>query len=175
MIRSTAPSPAFVEPALFEALIKPHRSLSARGLRVLIGAIICVSIGTSSVFWLLGAWPVAGFTGAEVALTIFLLRLNAGYARASELIQLRDGMMRILRTDPRGRQQERRLDPSWMRVVLRERPGRVPALLLKSRADEEEVAATLGEDEKRDLAAALRSAIEGWRHPPFDNVQLRSP
>jgi uncharacterized membrane protein len=168
-------SSGFVEPALFEATIKPHRSLSARGLRFLIGAIVLVSIGTSSVFWLLGAWPVAGFTGAEVALTITLLRVNAGYARASELIELRDGMIRILRTDPRGRQRERRLDPSWMRVVLRERPGRVPALLLTSRAESEEVASSLGEDEKRDLAASLQAAIEHWRNPIFDNEQLRSP
>jgi uncharacterized membrane protein len=168
------PPPATIEPALFEAVITPHRSLSTRGLHILIGAIIAVSAGTSSVFWLLGAWPVIGFTGAEVALVIVLLRRHAQDARSSELLQLRHETMRIVRTDPQGRQQECRLDPSWMRVVLRERPGRVSALLLTSRTTEQEVASTLGEDEKRDLAEALKLAIENWRNPVFDNAQLRS-
>jgi uncharacterized membrane protein len=162
-----------VEPALFEAVITPHRSLSPRGFKILIGAILLLSVCTSSAFWLLGAWPVAGFSGAEVTLAIVLLRRNARFARARELIELRDGGMRILRTDPNGRQQERTLDPYWVRVVLRERPGRVPKLLLTSRAAEEEVGAQLGEDEKRDLAAAIGAAVERWRNPVFDNRQLR--
>jgi uncharacterized membrane protein len=162
-----------LEPAFFEAVITPHRSLSARGFKILIGAILLLSAGTSSVFWLLGAWPVAGFSGAEVTLAIVLLRRNARLARSRELIELRNDSMRILRTDPNGRQQEHTFDPYWVRVVLRERPGRVPALLLMSRNTEEEVASQLGEDEKRDLAAALRAAMERWRNPVFDNEQLR--
>ncbi len=160
-------------PALFEAVIRPYRSLSARGLRILIGAILLLSAGTSSVFWLLGAWPVAGFSGAEVALAIVLMRRHARLARASERIALIDGTMHILRTDAKGRRQEKHLDCGWLRVELRERPGRVPALLLASRNTEEEVAMALGEDEKRDLAAALGAAIDRWRNPVFDNEQLR--
>ena len=124
-------------------------------------------------FWLLGAWPVAGFSGAEVALAIILMRRHARLARESERIELIDGTMHILRTDAQGRQQEKHLDCGWLRVVLRERPGRVPALLLASRSTEEEVAAALGEEEKRDLAAALGAAIDRWRNPVFDNEQLR--
>jgi uncharacterized membrane protein len=160
-------------PALFEAVITPYRSLSARGLNILIGAICLLSAGTTTMFWWLGAWPVAGFSGAEVSAVILLLRYNARRARAREHIELRDGNIRILRVDPRGHRQERTLNPYWVRVVLRERPGRVPALLLTSRAAEEEVGAALGEDEKRDLAAALGAAVERWRSPIFDNQQLR--
>jgi hypothetical protein len=36
-----------------------------------------------------------------------------------------------------------------------------------------EVGASLGEHEKRDLAEALRDALDRWRHPRFDNPQLR--
>jgi hypothetical protein len=46
-------------------------------------------------------------------------------------------------------------------------------LLLTSRAAEEEVGAQLGEDEKRDLAAAIGAAMDRWRNPVFDNQQLR--
>jgi len=58
-------------------------------------------------------------------------------------------------------------------VVIEERPGRIPALLLTTRTLREEVASFLGEYEKRDLAAALQSALRGLRHPVFDNPQLR--
>jgi uncharacterized membrane protein len=160
-------------PALFEAVIRPYRSLSPRGLKILIGSILALSAGTSSVFWWLGAWPVAGFSGVEVGLVVFLLRRNVRFGRARELIVLTEGHFRILRTDPSGRQQERTLDPYWLRVVLRERPGRVPKLLLTSRSLEEEVGAQLGEEEKRDLAAALGAAMERWRNPVFDNEQLK--
>ena len=62
---------------LFEALIIPHRSLSPRGLRILI-AVICLLSGLIMLrFWLIGAWPVAGFSVAEIGIAIFLLRLNA--------------------------------------------------------------------------------------------------
>ncbi len=36
-----------------------------------------------------------------------------------------------------------------------------------------EVGRSLGETEKRDLAAALQEALYRWRHPRFDNAQLR--
>jgi uncharacterized membrane protein len=36
-----------------------------------------------------------------------------------------------------------------------------------------EIARQLGEDPKRDLAAALTRALHSWRNPVFDNPQLR--
>ena len=48
---------------VFEAEVQPYRSLSARGLRVVIGFVCAVSLCTTTVFWRLGAWPVAGFNG----------------------------------------------------------------------------------------------------------------
>ncbi|MBV9735144.1 MAG: DUF2244 domain-containing protein [Acidisphaera sp.] len=158
---------------LFEAVVVPHRSLSPRGLRMLIGAICGLSLLTTSVFWLLGAWPVAGFSGVEITAAILLLRANARRRRASELIMLSEAELRVIRTDTAGRRREQRLDPAWLNVVLQERPGRVPALLLAARNQREEVGAELGEAEKRDLARALVGALHRRRHPVFDNPQLR--
>ena len=47
------------------------------------------------------------------------------------------------------------------------------SLLLVAHGVREEVAATLGEEEKRDLWAALRAALHQLRNPSFDNPQLR--
>ena len=65
------------------------------------------------------------------------------------------------------------LDSAWLRATLEERPGRAPILWLASRGQRYEVGAQLGEAEKRDLAAALRSALRRLQHPVFDNPQLR--
>ena len=159
---------------LFEAVIIPHRSLSPRGLRILI-AVICLLSGLIALrFWLIGAWPVAGFGAAEIGLAVFLLRLNAQRARASELVLLSENSLRIVRTGPAGDRDERVLPVGWLNVLLDEKPGRVPKLLLVARGLHEEIAATLGEDEKRDLCAALRDALHLARNPRFDNPQLRT-
>jgi uncharacterized membrane protein len=160
------------EPFLFEAVIVPHRSLSRRGLRLLIGAICTLSVCTSTVFWWLGAWPIAGFTGVEITTALLLLRHNARAVRANEVILLSPSTLRIVRTTADGARSEREVPPAWLRVELQERPGRVPGLFLASRGAREEVGASLGEPEKLDLARALREALERWRRPVFDNPQL---
>lgn len=162
-----------VEATVFEAVIVPHRSLSPRGLAILMTVIgaLCALIVLR--FWLIGAWPVAGFGVAEIGLAIFLLRLNANRARASELILLSEQTLRIVRTDQHGCREERVLPTGWLNAVMEEPAGKVPRLLLVTRGVREEIATTLGEVEKRDLSAALRVALHRLHSPTFDNPQLR--
>ncbi len=161
------------EATVFEAVIVPHRSLSRRGLAILTTSIIVLSALVVLRFWLLGAWPVAGFGVIEVGLAIFLLRLNARRARASELVLLSEQTLRIVRTDRHGRRQERTVPVAWLNAVIEEPPGQVPRLLLVAHGVREEIATALGEAEKRDLWAALRDALLRLRSPRFDNPQLQ--
>jgi uncharacterized membrane protein len=158
----------------FEALITPHRSLSRQGLRRVTVLLVMLSALTILRFWLIGAWPVIGFIGVEVPLVIFLLRLNAARARASELVLLTGEGARVIRSDWRGRRQETRLTSYWLNVTLEEPEGSVPRLLLTAREARVEIGAVLGEAEKRDLARCLRDALRGAREPRFDNPQLRA-
>ena len=160
------------EPCFFEAVIVPHRSLSARGLRILVGALLTLSAGTTAMFWWLGAWPIAGFNGVEVTTALLLLRHNARAVRANEVLLLSPSALRIVRTAQDGRRTERELPPAWLQVHLQDRPGRVPGLFLASHGVREEVGASLGEPEKLDLARALKDALHRWRNPRFDNPQL---
>jgi uncharacterized membrane protein len=165
--------PQTLDACRFEALIVPHRSLSRRGLRIL----TCSLVGLTGVialrFLILGAWPVLAISGPEIGIVLFLLRLNARRARASELVLLGDDTLRITRTDPSGQRQECSLPVPWLNVVLEEAPNSVPRLLLRNRQACEEIGRALGEEEKRDLANALRAALHEVRHPRFDNPQLR--
>jgi uncharacterized membrane protein len=158
---------------LFEALIVPHRSLSRRGVLVLSLSVFSLSALLALRFWFIGAWPVAGFSVIEVGLFVFLLRMNVRHARQSEMLLLSEDGLRIVRTDWRGRRQERTLPAAWLHMRLEDRPGRVPRLVVAARPQQEEIAATLGEDQKRDLAAALEAALDRLRRPQFDNPQLR--
>jgi uncharacterized membrane protein len=159
---------------LFEAVVKPHRSLSRRGLFTLIGCMLAGSLCVTSLMALLGAWPVIGFNGADIALAVFLVWLNVRAGRAHETIMLGEAALYVTRTDARGRIVQFVLPPYWLNVVLKERPGTVPKLLLAARGQVTEIARYLGEDQKRDLAAALTHALHNWRNPLFDNPQLRN-
>ena len=166
------PEPA--DPVVFEAEVTPPRSLSARGLRRVIGFVAAVSICTTSVFWYLGAWPIAGFNGGEILLAMVLFRMHARSRKQRELLLLSGRSLRIVRTDAASRASESQLSPGWLNVTLQERPGRVPGLFLSSRGQLVEVGAALGEPEKRDLAQALSDAVHRLKNPVFDNPQLRA-
>ncbi len=164
-----------MDAVLFQAVIVPHRSLTPRGMR----AVVLLILGCTALIllrvWLIGAWPVMAFSGIEIGLALGLLRLNALRARASELVILTEDGLWVTRTDAAGRRAECQLPAAWLNVVLEERAGQVPRLLLAARDASEEIGAVLGEEEKRDLAAALRAALWRMRNPVFDNPQLREP
>lgn len=161
-------------PTRFEAVITPHRSLGPRGLRWVIGFLATLSALVSTGLWLAGAWPVIGFTGLEVVLAVCLLLRHAAVRGESEVLLLSDDGLRIVKTR-RGVRSERALPVGWLRATLEERAGRAPALMLRSRRFAVEVATSLGEEEKRDLAVSLRAALHRQHNPVFDNVQLREP
>ncbi len=159
--------------SVFEAVIVPHRSLSRRGLYGVIGLVSALSALVSLFCWRLGAWPVVGFNGAEVGFALLALNWHAASAaRTSEVLLLSEAGLRVVRAGAGG-PEERLLPVGWLRVVLEERRGRVPGLLVLAQGARLEVAQALGEEEKRSLAAALAGAIERLRHPVFDNPQLR--
>lgn len=160
------------DPLLFEAQVVPHRSLSRRGLWIIIGFMGSVSACVTTLFWMMGAWPIAGFSGGEVLLAIFLLRAHGRGQRRREVLRLSGQGFRIHRYDAQGRHSEQVLQPAWLRVILEERPGRAPGLFLSTRGRLFEVAAFLGEPEKRDLFDALAGALHRFRNPVFDNPQL---
>lgn len=159
------------QPLLFEAISRPRQSLGGTGLRV-VAALLVLGFGASGVlFALLGAWPVLGFAGVELALVLGLFLLHRAHARRGvERISLADGQLRIRRVDGAGRLHEARLDPYWARLRLSEEAS--PRLLIGHRGRESEIGVFLNEEEKRDLARALTAALRRYREPRFDNPQL---
>lgn len=168
------PQPEQDTTLLFRAMITPYRSLSPRGLRWLLAAIAAMGGLVSLRFWFLGAWPIVGFAVVEVALAAVMLWLNHRSGRDTELVTLHPDRVQIVRTVASGGREEKVLPSAWLTVSLQERPGRTPLLELCHRGQREEIAAALGEEEKRDLAAAIRQAVWDLHNPRFENPQLHA-
>jgi uncharacterized membrane protein len=159
---------------LFEAVTRPPGGLSARGMRWLCGLAIAAALVPAVLFAALGAWPVLGFLGGEVALVLGLVALHRRWNRAAqEIILLTEDGLLVRCDDGRGRREETRLDPYWARVELQERPGAAPVLRAQARGRSVEIGRFLSPDAKQDLATALTVSLRGYRTPRFDNPQLR--
>jgi uncharacterized membrane protein len=152
----------------------PHRSLSPRGQRILLGVLAGLLMLGTGAFALVGAWPVGGFAGLELLAAIALFRWHARRARAGELVIMTTRDIRIIRTDGMGRRRQRILPVAWLSAQIEERPGRPAALMLTGHGVRQEIATDLGEAERRDLAAALQAALHRLRNPVFENDVLRT-
>ena len=158
----------------FEAETSPRQSWDPRGFRLVTGLLLAGSIATTTVFWIMGAWPVAGFMGVEVVGVLALMLAHRRWSnRARERITLHDDALRVEREDGRGRKEVAALDAYWTNVALHARPGRISELRLTSRGRSVEVGRFLPEVEKMRLAEALTNALRDLRSPVFDNPQLR--
>lgn len=157
---------------IFEAVVTPYRSLGQRGVRYVGYAILLSCTVNAALSLLLGAWPVAVFAVAELGLALYLFRRGTR-VEVKERLVLTEARLTIQRWDRGGRASRLDLPTAWLRVGLEERPARVPALVLRGRFRPVEVGVSLGEQEKRSLAAALGEALHELHHPTFDNPQLR--
>ena len=147
------------EPGAFSAILTPHRSLGPKGFLILMTALCGVSFVTGLVFYLAGAWPVTGFFGLDVALVYLAFRLNYRSGRLYETVELTPSLFTWTRVHPSGRREQFDCNPYWARVNLREWPDGRTDLRIVSQGKELAFARFLTDDERRDLASALREAL----------------
>lgn len=150
-------------PPPFHAVLTPHRSLSPRAFVILMAAFAAVNFGTGVLFLSIGAWPVLGFCGLDVALLYGFFRLNYRSARLREVVALQDHELLVSRVLPSGRSRQWRFNPDWVRVELRELAGEVSELSLHSHGRRLVIAGFLSDPERRDFAQALRQALSRAR------------
>jgi uncharacterized membrane protein len=153
---------------LFHAVLTAERSLGGRGLLWAAGLLGALAALTAVVFLVLGAWPVAGFVGAEVGAAVLLLVLHHRAGRAREELTLDEAGLTVARIDWAGHRQEERLQPAWLRVALHPPQGsRAGHIELATHGRRLAVGAFLAPEEQAELAAALERALDRWRAPAF--------
>jgi uncharacterized membrane protein len=148
-----------VEPALFSAIVTPHRSLSSLGFLIVMTAIGAVSFAAGMAFLL------------DVLLIYLAFRANYRAAAAYEEVTVTAGELRVRKVSHRGKVSEWRLNPLWVRLerVVHDEFG-IEHLFLVSRGRRMPVAAFLGPREKESFAAALNKAINEAKRGPTRTV-----
>lgn len=146
-------------PAAMDAILTPHRSLTAKAL-VLVLCVFSAMNVVIAVFWALqGAWPVLGFLVLDVALLTWAFRINNAAARMFERVRVEAGSVCVTRQPVRGPASHWVVATSWARVESHPRAVRIAA---GDRAVH--VGAFLSEPERGDFADALRRALRRAPH-----------
>lgn len=161
------PSADPTDTPLFVTRLRPHRSLRARNIRLLLTLFAGANVFASVPFVVLGAWPVAGFMGLDVAILWLAFRANVAAARAYEDIRVTPIELHLAKMSARGRFAEWRFHPSWVRLTRDEHAEYgTQRVALVSRGVSVEVAGFLGPGAKGDLATALAAALSEARRGP---------
>ena len=160
---SVPPSPDSEGPALLDAVLQPHRSLSPTGFALLMGGVGLIGFVNGIAFLTIGAWPISGFCGLEVGLFYLLFRLNYRGTRMFERVRLTPRALTVERHDLRGRVRHWSFQPYWLRVTIDDPPEPSSPLLLSSHGRSLAIGGFLPPAERLDFARALTQALSHLR------------
>jgi uncharacterized membrane protein len=167
LLGGATPDPAHQH--IYAVRLHPYRSLSQRNFRLLLCIFSAISFATTIPFVIMGAWPVAGFMGIDVAIFYFAFRANFRAARAYEDVDVTPIALSLAKVSPEGARAEWQFHPSWVYLhkETHEEYG-VQKVALVSRGRSVEVGNFLGPDDKalfaQDLSRALAEARRGPRY-----------
>ena len=125
---------------------------------------ICFTAGLA--FLSVGAWPVFGFFGLDVALLYLAFHLNYRAGRLRETVRLNDKELVVIRRFPNGQMREWRFVPYWVRVSMDTPLRHESKLVLSSHGRHITVGSFLTPEERLEVADALRTALARWREVP---------
>jgi uncharacterized membrane protein len=149
---------------LFAAELTPHRSLTPRGLRIVIGLVAALAALPGLIFFSLGAWPVVGFMGLDVIAIAFALRTAMRREKRRQQLTLWADRLELVATDNKGTVAKTRFNPNSVRLVIdRDFNERTTALKLRTSKGETEIGAFLTQDDKSSLAKAFGTALRKAR------------
>jgi uncharacterized membrane protein len=149
----------FEEP-VFSAVIRPHRSLSPQGFRIVMGLLCLTSLVASLPFVVMGFWPVAGFFGLDFIGLYIAFRVSYRQGEAFELLELTPVRLLFRKVSPRGEVKDWQFNPLWTRLD-RETDDEygIQKLALTSRNEHVVIARDLSPPERETLAVAFGRAL----------------
>tara|TARA_Y100001934_G_scaffold59472_1_gene73683 strand:- start:414 stop:962 length:549 start_codon:yes stop_codon:yes gene_type:complete len=150
---------------LFNVILQPNTSLQPRGFLLLMVAISSAAFVAGMIFMLLGAWPVLGFFGLEVALIYMAFKANYRWARTYETLRLSEAALVVERISPSGKAQRWRFQPYWLKVDIDIPAKHENQLVISSHGKRLKIGTFLTADERVELAGELCAALEKVRSP----------
>ncbi len=153
---------------LFDAVLRPHRSLSPGGLVLLMAAVAAAGFFAGLAFWLRESWFVVGFFGLDTLLIYLAYHLNYRSGRLLETVQLSDSELLVRRVSPSGKVEKWSFHPYWVRIELAALGDDDNRLILTSHGRRLAIGAFLTPGERVEFANALRAALGRQRQPASD-------
>ena len=148
---------------LFDAELRPNRSLSPAGFRILMGAVCTFSLIVGLGFFLQGAWPVLGFLGLDVAAIYLAFRISYRSGGLRETVTLSEQELSVQRRHPGGGLWRWSFQPYWARVRLEvdetEDVGSHGSVVVTSHGRSVRLGTFLAPEERQSFAAALSGAL----------------
>jgi uncharacterized membrane protein len=155
-----------------DAELRPNRSLSAQGFRIVMLSMAAMSFVAGLGFLSIGAWPVFGFFGLDVVLVYLAFKLNfrAG-ARERETIRVTAKEVAISRTCYRGQVGWWHVSPMFARVQVEELNEYEAAVRLTAGGTSVPLATCLSSPERLAFADALKAALDCARNERYPSPQ----
>jgi uncharacterized membrane protein len=149
-----------VDPVLYEATLRPHRSLSKPGFVIVMAVIGLSSFIAGMAFLMMGAWQVFFFFGLDVVLVWWAFQVNYRRARAHETIRVTANDLHIQQVSAQGAALKSNFNPRWVRLeVDKDDLSGVTRVALVSRGVPLVLGAFLPPVLKEKLAAELSRAL----------------
>lgn len=148
---------------ILDAVLKPNPPMPPRLLLAVLGVVSLFNLAFALNFVLRGAWPIAPFMGADVALLAWAFRASSLAARRYEHLTLTTDLLRIRRQPAKGMAEEVALNPYWVRVEMDDPPEPWSPLLLRSHGKRLQIGSFLSPDARAAFADVLRSALRRAR------------
>ena len=143
-----------------ERRLEPNRSLSPRGMRVVLIVIALANLFVAAFLFSVGAYPVPLFLGLDLVAVVIAFRLmEKSRQRKLEWVRVTRDHVEVTRPFPSPREAVWSSAPLFTRVHLDEVDPDAPILTLTSAGRHLEIAAGLGGEARRALAQELEDAI----------------
>ena len=154
-------------PLFMDAVITPNRSLTARGLVVLILVMTALDAGLATLFVAMGAAPIPIFLFVGLIAAVVALVISHRAAARRERIQVTAAEVRVVVESRRGAQTVWTSPTAFTRVAWAGEDDDEGRLHLRLSDRELAVARSLSRRERRDFATALEGAIARARSGRF--------
>lgn len=141
----------------FTLVARPNNSLSSSGRFFVFAFLFVVSVGIAGAFAALGAWLVLPFAGLEMLVLYLAFRYVDRHAADYERIEI-DGDTVMVELSDAGRVRSDSFNRYWARLVVDPDGGR---LALRSHGRELEIGRFMNDEQRLDLARALRRRLNG--------------
>jgi len=140
---------------------RPNHSLTRPQERLVFWSLAALCFTTASVFSVLGYWPILPFAGLEMGLLAWAFKALRGREGDYESLVI-DGDVVVLEWHAGTRGERREMNRRWVRVACGCRtPGRNCRLSLSSHGRATEIGQYLSDEARLQLAATLRSRLQG--------------